>query len=304
MLDQSGVTAAVLAYVAWGFFPIYWHFLKDVSAIETMSHRVIWSSCFYLGVAIYRQKLPDLLSLLTRKTLIRTAAASIFIAINWLTYVWSVSHGYVLETSLGYFINPIINVALASLVLKEDLKGYQKLSVAIAAIGVVWLTLDLGRPPWIALLLAFSFAFYGLVKKFIKHDAVLISCLESLLLSPLALAAAISIRICGNGSQFEVLHTQENLSYMIWVLLVFGGAVTGIPLLLFGFAAQRLPFAILGFFQFFAPTIQFLSALFFFHEPVSQGRWIGFGFIWVALAIFVRGLYRSYIDFKKQGDIK
>jgi len=324
MLDRRGVIAAVLAYSAWGFFPLYWQLLKRVSALETMSHRVIWSLAFYAAIAavqtrmglvskgLFRQYLCD------PKYLKTISIASGFIAFNWLLYVWAVTHGHVMETSLGYFINPLINVAIGSLVFKERLLPLQKLSLAFAFFGVVWLAFDYGHPPWIALGLAVSFAIYGVMKKTIPGQAIVLSMVETTVLLPFALFGAIAIRLLAGDAAAagvptsdvlgadvlastvtvdavlgSLIQTPIQLTVFEWVLIIGGGAITGIPLLFFGIAAQRLPFSILGFFQYLAPTFQFLSAVFFFHEPLDASRLAGFSLIWIALGIFLYHLKRE-----------
>lgn len=281
MLDRLGVLAAIIAYTSWGFFPMYWHYLTHINSLETMSHRVIWSFAFYVGVTMYRKNWKDIPKLKTQFALL--CGASVLISANWLLYVWAVTHGHVMESSLGYFINPLISVTLGSLVLKEKLNTYQKWALVFATGGVIWLTLDYGRPPWIALGLAFSFAAYGFIKKKLKTDAAIVTVGETFVLLPFAILAATLIR-----QDSEVaLSTQD------WLLLSGGGVVTGLPLLFFGIAAQRLPLSILGFFQYIAPSFQFLSAVLFFNEPLEPSRLIGFSFIWLALGIFLLGATRK-----------
>lgn len=251
---------------------------------------MIWSLVFYAAVAGTQGHL-GLYGSYFRNPEVRKklSIGAMFIAFNWLLYVWSVTHGHVMETSLGYFINPLINVAIGALVFKERLSKLHKLSLLFAATGVFWLTYDYGRPPWIALGLALSFASYGYIKKTVKGDATIVSMVETSVLVPFALIGAIAIRIFA-GSEVSgagLTQSPSQLTLTEWTLMVGGGAITGIPLLLFGIAAQRLPFSILGFFQYLAPTIQFLSAVFFFNEPLAGSRLAGFTCIWLALALFL-----------------
>jgi chloramphenicol-sensitive protein RarD len=212
-----------------------------------------------------------------------------------------------METSLGYFIIPLINVAVGALVFKERLSSLQKLSLFFGVIGVAWLTIDYGRPPWIALGLAVTFAIYGYIKKTVSGDATILSMVETSVLVPFAIFSAIAIRL--NASSVEstaqiselnttVVHWLEPLNAALsssptyltpveWSLIIGGGAITGLPLLLFGIAAQRLPLSVLGFFQYLSPSFQFLAAIFFFNEPLETSRLAGFASIWVALAIFL-----------------
>lgn len=281
------MTAAVLAYSAWGFFPLYWHLLKRISALETMSHRVIWSLFFYAAVASYQGQINSIGSAFRNlATLKRLTVAAALIAFNWLLYVWSVTHGHVIETSLGYFIIPLINVVIGAVVFKEHLSKLQKLSLFFALIGVSWLTFDYGRPPWIALGLAVSFSIYGYIKKTVKGDATAISMVETTVLFPFAVISAFAIRLADQPLH-GLFQTPTTLTAAEWGLMVGGGAITGIPLLLFGVAAQRLPFSILGFFQYLSPTFQFLTAVYFFNEPMDESKLAGFLFIWIALTIFL-----------------
>lgn len=321
MLDRQGVIAAVLAYSAWGFFPIYWQLLKRVSALETMSHRVIWSLAFYALIAFGQKRIAHFWRFIKAPHSLKSIAlAAGFIAFNWLLYVWAVTHGHVMETSLGYFINPLISVGIGAIAFKERLRPLQKLSLLFALIGVAWLTLDYGRPPWIAIGLAISFAIYGVFKKTIQGDATLISMAETSVLLPFALFGAVAIRLSAShlpaesgpiflavseaGPAFSVwesisslfralILSPPSLTPLEWLFIVGGGAITGIPLLLFGIAAQRLPLSILGFFQYLAPTLQFLTAVFFFNEPLDNSRLAGFAWIWLALGIFLYHLKRD-----------
>lgn len=322
-LDRKGIIAAVLAYSAWGFFPLYWHLIKRVSALETMSHRVIWSLIFYAAVAGAQGQLRQFGSVFRNPTIRRKLTiGAIFIAFNWLLYVWAVTHGHVMETSLGYFIIPLINVAIGALVFKERLAPLQKLSLLFAVIGVAWLTIDYGRPPWIALGLAATFASYGYIKKTVAGDATILSMVETSVLVPFALFGAVAIRLSAStpltamdeiGAGPVAVNTDlpsaildwfaplnaalstspASLTTAEWALMIGGGAITGIPLLLFGIAAQRLPLSILGFFQYLSPSFQFLAAIFFFNEPLESSRLAGFASIWVALAIFLYHLRKS-----------
>lgn len=258
-----------------------------------MSHRVIWSLAFYALVAARKRTLGEFVPFFRTGTqLPRLAVASAFVAVNWLTYVWAVTHGHVMETSLGYFITPLLNVATGALILRERLSRAQWISLALATAGVLWLTFDYGRPPWIAMALAATFAVYGFQKKVLRGDPTIVSMAETTLLLPFAIVTAIVLRVYGPDMSGELLATPAVLSGAEWILLIGGGAVTGIPLLLFGVAAQRLPLSILGFFQYLAPTFQFLSAVFFFHEPLSHSRLFGFAFIWAALGVFLFDLTR------------
>ena len=273
-----------------------------------MSHRVIWSLVFYAAVAAVQGQLSQFSSVFRdTQTRRKLCIAAVFVACNWLLYVWAVTHGHVMETSLGYFIIPLINVAVGALVFKERLSGLQKMSLFFGLIGVAWLTIDFGRPPWIALGLAVTFASYGYIKKTVSGDATILSMVETSVLVPFAIFSAIAIRL--NASSVEstaqiselnttVVHWMAPLNAALssspayltpveWALIIGGGAITGLPLLLFGIAAQRLPLSVLGFFQYLSPSFQFLAAIFFFNEPLETSRLAGFASIWLALAIFL-----------------
>jgi len=214
-----------------------------------------------------------------RRRLTILAVASVVIAINWGVYIWAVNHGHVVESALGYYINPLVTVLLGVVVLRERLRRWQWVAVALATCAVVALTIDLGRPPWIALVLAFSFATYGLMKNQVRMPA-----LESLAVetSMLALPAAVVLVHLGTAGQLVFGGPQVHVT----VLLVSVGAVTAVPLLLFGAAASRIPLSTMGLLQYVTPTLQFLIGLSVVHEAMSTGRWIGFVIVWLALAVF------------------
>ena len=230
--------------------------------------------------------------------------ASLFIGVNWLLYVWAVTHGHVLETSLGYFMSPLFSVGIGAFFLRERLSPFQKTALAFASAGVLWLTVDYGRPPWIAILLAASFSVYGLIKKVVRRDAIVLNVLETAILIVPALVAASAIRIFALDGDYQshvLLASPAVLSSAEWVFLILGGAVTGLPLLFFGVAAQRLPLSTIGFFQYISPTLQFVCAVLIFKEPLSHSRLLGFALIWVALAIFLTGIGRGQLRARSEG---
>lgn len=309
-LDKPGLFATLFSCTAWGLFPIYWYYLARVSAIETMSHRIIWSFVFYIFVAGLKdphQALNLLKNYITDKKQIRAVSlASFFIGFNWTLYIWAVTHGYVIQSSLGYFISPLLNVAIGALVFKERLSRLQKVSIFFAAVGVIYLTILYGKPPLVALGLAFSFSGYGIMKKTIPGNTSVISVIETLILLPIGIIGAFGIRILSShgetlstapslwGSLFQ---SPEVLSTAEWTLLLGGGLVTGLPLLLYSYGAQRLPFSILGFSHYISPTIQFLTGLLLFHEAIDSAQLMGFSLIWFALGLFLFHLWQSQRPF-------
>lgn len=277
---NRGILYALSAYAIWGLLPIYWKALATVPALQTTSHRVLWSCLFVAALLTLRRNWVWLRpALRSRSTMLTFAATAALIMANWLVYIYAVNSGQLVETSLGYFINPLVNVLLAIVFLQERPRPWQWLAIAIAVIGVTYLTISFGRLPWIALSLAFTFAFYGLLKKQANIAALEGQMLETgILVVPVALYLAF-LEISGASA----LHSAG------WVtvgLLVLSGVVTAIPLLLFSAGARRVPLTVLGLLQYIAPTIQFFLGVLLYHEPFNQTMLTGFSFIWAALAIF------------------
>ena len=285
-LDRRGVWIAVAAYVAWGLMPLYWHVLKAVPAMQIMAHRVVWSALLVCGWLGFRYG-----GGWVRETLSRPRAApmlalsGVLIAFNWGLYIWAVNAGHVVESALGYFINPLLSVMLGVFVLKERLNRTQWASVAIAAIGVLWLTISYGSFPWIALSLAASFGIYGLVRKLLGVPPVRGLGVENLYLLLPALAFLAWTEATGQGHLFA---HGDAASWGIGVaaLLVFGGVLTALPLIGFAAAVQRIPYSLVGLLQYISPTLQLLVGVLVLHEPFGHDRAIGFGFIWIALALY------------------
>ena len=279
MNDQRrGTLLGVAAYLMWGLFPLYWPLLEPADALEILAHRVVWSlvAVAVLLVVTGRsvRRLPR-----ARRPVMLLLAAAVLIGVNWGVYIWGVNNGHVLETSLGYFINPLVSVALAVVVLHERLRPVQWAAVAVAATGVVVLAIVAGRPPWIALALAFSFGTYGLVKRVVGVGAVEGLVVETAALTPVALVFLLVIAATGRG-QF----TTHGAGHAL--LLASTGAVTVAPLLAFAGAASRVPLNRLGLLFYMTPTIQFLIGVLLRHEPVSAGRFAGFALVWLALGLF------------------
>ena len=269
-----------LAYALWGIFPLYWTHLQPAGAIELLAHRVIWSViAMVVIVALWRRGPAVVAVVRDRRTLLLLTLAAVVISFNWGGYIWGVNNGRVVETSLGYFINPLVTVLMGVFVLGEDLRRLQWIAMAVAFGAVVVLTLDYGRVPWIALVLALSFGTYGLAKKQANVGPVESLTVETLVLTPVA-AAYVAWLVASGQSNFG----SHGLSHA--ALITTSGLITAIPLMLFGAAAIRVSMVSLGLLQYLAPTIQFFLGVFYFHEDMPPGRWIGFALVWMALIVF------------------
>jgi chloramphenicol-sensitive protein RarD len=285
---NSGLIAGVGAYVMWGLVPLYWPLLKPASAMEILSHRVVWSLVFLLIIVYFKKLFSDIkVALFDRRKMILLFFASIFITINWGVFIWAVNNGHVIETSLGYFINPLVSVALGVIVLKEKLRLLQKVAVGLTFVAVTFLTLTLGHPPYIALSLAFSFGFYGLVKKMANVKAIPSLTLESLMITPF-----FAVFLYYLSSQNELTFVELGPIHSLW--LVTAGIVSVIPLMLFSTAVLRIPLVVLGLLQALGPIIQFLLGYFVFDEPMITARWVGFLIVWLAVSVFSYDAVRTY----------
>ena len=278
--QRRGFTYGFTAYLIWGLFPLYWKLLDHSGAIELLAHRVLWSLVTIAILVAVLRKFGQVKALLReprrRWPLI---AAAFLISVNWGTYIWAVNHGRVVETSLGYFITPLFTVLLGVVVLKERLRPAQWTALAIAFVAVVGLTIENGRPPWVAITLTFSFGLYGLAKKQAGAGAIEGMAIESGTVVPLALAAIVVL-----GLQGDATVTHLGTGYLVLVLLT--GPITAVPLLLFGAAATRVSMTTLGLLNYIAPIMQFTVGVLVFHEAMSSMRWAGFGLVWIALVIF------------------
>lgn len=264
----------------WGLFPLYWPLLKPAGAVEILAHRIVWSlvATAVLIVVLKRRKNLKVVLTTPRTRAILTIAA-VVIAVNWGTYIWGVNNDHVVEASLGYFINPLVTVMMGVLVLGERLRRLQWVAMGLATVAVVGITIEYGRPPWVALVLAFSFGTYGLAKKKANAGAVESLTVETLVLTPIALGYL--LWLMGQGTS---TFGHAGLGHV--ALIVGTGVVTAIPLICFGAAATRVSMTSLGMLQYLAPTIQFALGVFLFHEPMPTMRWLGFSLVWVALALF------------------
>jgi len=278
--DRRGFVLGFAAYVLWGVFPLYWPLLEPAGAIEILAHRVLWSLAVVVLLVVLTQRRAQLRALFAdpRRLVLLTGAAAV-IAVNWGTYIWGVNNHRVVETSLGYFVNPLVTVLMGVFVLGESLRRLQWLAIGIASVAIVGITIEYGRLPWVALVLAFSFGTYGLIKKVAGVEAIESLTYETLALAPLAAAYLIVLGARGDGH-----FTTSGVGHA--VLLATTGIVTAIPLLMFGAAAIRVPLTTIGLLQYLAPVLQFLLGVFALNEQMTTWRWIGFALVWVALAIF------------------
>ncbi|GLZ37444.1 EamA family transporter RarD [Actinokineospora sp. NBRC 105648] len=276
MRSRQGFWLGFLAYACWGFFPLYWPLLRPAGPVEILAHRIVWSLLVVLVLITVTRRWSKLRE--TRTRLGYISAGAITIGLNWGMYIYGVNSNQVVETALGYFINPLVTIALGVLFVGERLRPAQWLGLGIALAAVVELTFDYGRLPWIALTLAFSFGTYGLMKKKADVGSSEGLAVETLLLTPFALAYLVFDHAQGNG-------TFGHAGWLNAVLLIGTGVITAIPLLLFGAAATKVSMTTMGLLQYFVPTIQFVIGLVVFHEQMTTARWVGFGLVWLALVV-------------------
>lgn len=286
---RRGFFAAMSAFLIWGLLPLYLKQLHDTPAVQIMAHRVVWACVFVFAYLALKGELGKVAAALRDGSArLRLAASAVLVSVNWLIYVWAVTSGHVIESSLGYFINPLVSVLLGVFVLKESLSRAQWAAVGLAALGVLWLTVQVGRPPWIALALALSFGGYGLIRKKVAVDSVAGLGVETLLVAPFMLAWLLW---CTQAGTLSFAHHDRLLDG----LLIASGAVTAVPLVLFAYGVRRIPLSTVGLLQYLGPTLQLLTGIFVFHEPFTQTQLIGFGLIWSALAVYAgEGFWRSY----------
>ena len=282
--SRRGTVYGALAYLLWGLFPLYWPLLAPAGAFEVLAHRVLWS----LVVVVVLLRLTRGWSAVgdvvrDRTRLARLSGAAVLVGVNWGTYIYGVTSDHVVETSLGYFVNPLVSVLLGVVVLGERLRPAQKFAVGAALVAVVVLSLENGRPPWIALVLAFTFGFYGLLKKQAGVAAVPALAVETAVLAPVAALFLAALGLTGRAT-----FTGHGLAHPL--LLALAGVVTAVPLLAFAGAANRVPLSTLGVLQYIAPTLQFLLGVLLFHEPLGLARLLGFCLVWLALVVFTADL--------------
>ncbi|GAB3681265.1 EamA family transporter RarD [Angustibacter aerolatus] len=287
--ERLGTLFGLGAYLLWGVFPLYFRLLEPAGAVEIVVHRVLWSLLVCLVVLAVVRDVSWVRPLLRRpRSLLTLGVAAVFIAVNWGVYVYAVNAGHVVEAALGYFINPIVTVLVGVLVLRERLRRLQWAAVAFGLVAVVVLTVDYGRPPWIALLLAVSFATYGLMKKRVGVGLGALASLtsETVLLAPVAAVALIWLEATGRGTFAESAPGHG-------LLLASTGVATAVPLLLFAASARRVPLVTIGLLQFLTPVLQLLCGVLLLGEHVPASRWIGFAVVWVALVLLTLDSVRS-----------
>ncbi|MCU6793159.1 EamA family transporter RarD [Paenibacillus sp. WQ 127069] len=284
---KKGVIYSVLAYLSWGFLPLYWRLFQSMPAWEILAHRIVWSLVFVAILVSAAKRWKQLKSAVPNlKSKVAVLLCSIFISCNWFLFIWAVNNGHVIETSLGYYMNPLISVVFAVIFLKERLSVGQWVAILLAGFGVLIMAIQYGTIPWVAISLAVSFALYGLAKKIAGLDVLLGLTWETIVVFPIAFIYLLYIQSAGSA-------TVSSLPSYSIVLLLLSGAATALPLFWFAQAAKLLPLSMVGFIQYIAPTTSLLLAIFVFHEPFTEPQLIAFSFIWLALLIY------SFVTFKK-----
>jgi len=284
---QKGTFYGIIAYVLWGIFPIYWKWLRDVNALEILCHRIIWAFVFILCLQVIRKDWRWIKIIIQRPRRIALfVLTATILSVNWLTFIWAVNHGFIVEASLGYFINPLLNVLLGFIFLREHLRPGQLVAILLAVIGVGYLTFNYGMFPWIALTLACTFSLYGLLRKIGPLGSIEGLSMETAIL---LLPALLTILMMAQGG--NVAFGQQGI--IITVLLMLAGVVTATPLLFFAAAARRITFTALGLLLYISPSLQFILGVFVYHEPFNRARFIGFCFIWSALVFYTIEGYRN-----------
>ena len=281
MADHRGIEAGAASFVMWGLLPIYWKLMASVPAYEILCHRMTWSLLVTLALLAVSGKLDGFISLFRQRgKFLYFLLTAVILSVNWLIYIWAVNTGYIIEASLGYFINPLVSVCFGVLFLKERIRPLQWISIFLAFVAVCYLTTLYGSFPWIALSLAATFACYGLLRKITPVPALEGLCLETAILFVPALLVLLVLEVRGGGA---FLHAPASIK----LLLAGSGIVTSVPLLLFCYAAQKIPLYLLGILQYLAPTISLSVGIVLYHESFPPERMAGFAMIWLALAIFV-----------------
>jgi len=275
-----GAWYGVAAYILWGLLPLYWKLLTEISAEEILAHRIFWSFIFVGVILLFSKELTTLKKAIKdKKSLFLIALCAVIITLNWGTYIWAVNSDQVVEASMGYYINPLIVVLLGMIVLKEKFNLWQCVAIILAAIGVIVMTVQYGKIPWIALTLALTFSFYGLLKKLTNVGSIIGLALETTIIMPVALMYILFKQMTGIGAL-------GNITLLTTFFLFGSGIATATPLLLFAKAAKRIRLSTIGFLQYIAPTISLFLGVVIFNEPFTKTHLVSFGFIWVALVIY------------------
>jgi chloramphenicol-sensitive protein RarD len=287
-VQRSALIAGIAAFGFWGIIPVYWKFLRAVPAAEILAHRLVWTTAFLVFLLTWQGRWPEVRGHLhSRRAIGFCIASGIAVSLNWLTFIWAVNAGRVLETSLGYFMAPLVNVLFGAVFLRERLTRFQFLPVLLVTVAVLNLTFGYGRFPWIALVLCVSWGIYGLLRKLSGTAAIPGLFLETILLTPVAVLYLVLLHGSEGGTMGM---NQKTLS----VLLISTGIVTGLPLVWFGHAARHLRLTTIGFLQYLAPSGTFFLGVFLYHEPFTTAHFITFGLIWTALAIFTWEMVRIW----------
>ncbi len=285
---NKGLLSGFGAYLLWGVFPVYWKLLADVPAQEILAHRIFWSLLFLVGLITIRSDWSWLKPTLSdRKSFVSLTVASMLLSLNWIVYIWAVNAGFIVETSLGYFINPLVNVLFGMLLFGERLRKMQVAAIALAFCGVAYLTWVYGRPPWIALTLALSFGTYGVFKKRSVLKSAESLTFETAVAFPIAFIFLAVLQVQGDGAFV-------NHGLRTTVLLTLTGVATAIPLMMFSYGAQHVTLTTMGILQYTAPTLQFLLGVFLYREPFDQQQLIGFALIWAALVLYSAESFFNY----------
>ncbi|OMF23138.1 EamA family transporter RarD [Paenibacillus sp. FSL H8-0259] len=285
---KKGIIYAVLSYLIWGFLPLYWRLFQAMPAWEILGHRIVWAFVFVAVLVTCSRQWGRLRTIFSStKSTVAVVLCSFFISMNWFLFIWAVNNNHVLETSLGYYMNPLISVLFAVIFLKEKLSAWQWASILLAGTGVGIMAVQYGQVPWVAIALAVTFSLYGLAKKLAGLDVLLGLTGETLMAMPVALGYLIYIQSQGTG-------TFASLSPLLMIVLLLSGAATAMPLFWFAKSMQLLPLSMVGFIQYISPTTSMLLAVYLLGEPFSQGRLVSFSFIWVALIVYsVAGFRKS-----------
>lgn len=282
----EGLIMGIIAFIMWGLLPLYWKLVKAITPYEIFSQRVVWSLLFVMIVIALKGSFGVFKDIIKEpKNWFKVAGPAFFISINWLTYIWGVNNGYVIETSLGYYINPLVLTLFGAIFFKEKLDNLQKVGIVFAASGVALKALMYGQIPIISLILAFSFAIYGLLKKKSHIDSINGLAFETLIVGVPALIYLVSVESSGQG-------IVGNLNPSFWFLIALSGVVTAVPLLLYAEGTKRLPLKIVGFLQYIAPTIALILGIYVFKEPFDTKAMLPFVFIWIGLGIFSYSQYK------------
>lgn len=277
--SAQGIIYGFSAYIIWGIVPIYWPKLQPAGAVEILSHRVVWSLAVLLLFLAIKKRIKKAFSIFKDlKKLGLLSLASVMIAVNWGLFIWASVSGRILDSSLGYYINPLFSIGIGVLLLKEKLRRLQWVAIGIATIAILWLTVTLGTPPYVALALASTFSIYGYLKKKANVEAIDSLTVETVILAPLALGYFYYLSSIGQNS-----FGSNGTSHALW--LASAGIITAVPLAMFGAAAIRIPLSTLGFIQYVGPTLQYIIGLYMFNEPMPRDRFIGFVFTWIAIGV-------------------